>query len=187
MMNTGTLTLVVTLVCAAASLAGGPARAREPKAPAPMDALKGFAGHGSCTGKVMPGDENPGHASTGGYHGEKVLDGHWIVFHYDEDRTAANPKPFHVVQDMSYDETTKRYVAVLFDNTESVYGSGSSAGWEGDTFTLDTVPSSNPGNIAFRDVFTRDKAGVVTRHQGMMRDASGKWVETDEESCKKTS
>ncbi|MGH8040791.1 MAG: DUF1579 family protein [Rudaea sp.] len=148
------------------------------------NALDGFVGSGICSGNVMAMGKNPGHASTGKYHGEKTLDGHWVVIHYDEDQTAANPKPYHVAQYFAYDAREKQFVSVTFDNMGESYSTGTSPGWKADTFTVDENQTTHGKTVTFRDAFTKSGDGMSS-HTGTMRDKHGKWVKTDEETCHK--
>ena len=151
-----------------------------------MDQLNSFIGDGTCTGQVMAMGKDPGHATTGKYHGEKTLDGHWIVIRYDEDQSATNPKPFHVQQYFSYDPANKRFIAVAFDNGSPGYSTGVSSGWKGDTFTVDETQPVAGKTVVFRDTFTRSGSNM-SGHTGTMRDKHGKWVKTDEETCQSAS
>jgi hypothetical protein len=101
------LALALSLGCIATSSNIKQAIAADSKAPSPIDELSKFVGEGTCTGNVMAMGKSPGHATTGKYHGEKTLDGQWIVIHYDEDKTDVNPKPIHVQQFFSYDPEKK--------------------------------------------------------------------------------
>jgi Protein of unknown function (DUF1579) len=177
-----TLAVTLSLVCTAASLLVGQAIADDAKTPSPMDELGKFVGVGTCTGNVLAMGKSSGHATTGKYHGEKTLDGHWIVIHYDEDKTDVNPTPYHVQQYFSYDPEKKMFVAVAFDNMGPGYSPATSAGWKGDTFTLEYTASVDGKTVSMRDVFTHNAA--ENSHTGMMRDKSGEWVKTDKETCK---
>ena len=176
------LAVTRSLVCMTASSLIGQAMADDSKAPSPMDELGKFVGVGTCTGNVLAMGKSPGHATTGKYHGEKTLDGHWIVIHYDEDKTDVNPTPFHVQQYFSYDPEKKMFVAVAFDNMSPGYSAASSAGWKGDTFTLEYTTSVDGKAVSMRDVFTHN--ATENSHTGMMRDKNGEWVKTDKETCK---
>lgn len=177
-----TFAMTLSLVCIAASSSIGPAIGADSKAASPMDELDKFVGEGTCTGSVLPMGKSPGHATTGKYHGEKALDGQWIVVRYDEDKTDVNPKPFHVQQYFSYDPEKKIFVAVEFDNMGPGYTPATSTGWKGDTFTLEYTASVDGKPVSLRDVFTHNAA--ENSHTGMMRDQNGKWVKTDKETCK---
>lgn len=175
--------ILAALVCASVSLAVPHVSAQATGAPSRIDQFSSFLGDGTCTGNIMATGKRPGRATTAHLHGEKILDGNWIVIHYDEDQTAANPKPFHVVQYFGYDPMKKRYVAVNFDNGDPGYTIGTSAGWEGDTITFDETSAMS--GMTSRDSFTRSSPKAVT-HTGTTQGKTKKWVKTDEETCHMT-
>ena len=107
MKRTASLSLIA-LACATTFAITQVEAQGEPEASASAGQLDKFVGSGTCTGNVMAMGKNPGHATTGKYTGEKVLDGNWVVIHYDEDQSAVNPKPFHVIQYFGYDTAKKR-------------------------------------------------------------------------------
>lgn len=178
------LAILAILACASAPIAAGHASVQQKSASSPSGQLDGFVGDGTCTGNMMAMGKSPAHATTGKVHGEKTLDGHWAVIHYDEDRTAANPKPFSVAQYIGYDAAKRQFVTVLFDNSGASYGTGVSSGWKGDTITFDETVSIDGKPGSFRDVFTNSASGMSS-HTGMMHDEHGQWVKTDEETCHK--
>ena len=141
-----------------------------------------FTGSRSCSGKSQDRDMKSFHATTGKYTAEKVLDGHWVVIRYDEDKSAKSKEPFRVVQYFGYDMAKKNYVAIGLYNAAGVYSIGTSAGWKGGSITFDEGDTGK--GPVFRDTFTTSH-GAFTRHTGMMRDQDGQWVETDEETCTK--
>jgi hypothetical protein len=181
-MNRSTLAILVTLACASTPLTITPASAQETKAPAQLDQLGAFIGDGTCTGNFMAMGKRPGHATTARFHGEKALDGNWILVRYDEDKTAANPKPYQIAQNFGYDPVREQFVTAGFDNSGSSYSTGTSAGWKGDTITFDETSAMD--RAIFRDTFTRNGAKGLT-HTGTMRAKNGKWVKTDDETCQK--
>jgi len=183
-MNRTSLAILAVLVCASAPFAIGQASAQPAGASSPSAQLDAFVGDGTCTGHIMAMGKNPGHVTSGKYHGEKTLDGHWAVIHYDEDQTTANPKPFSVVQYIGYDAAKQHFVTVLFVNSGASYGTGVSPGWKGNTITFDETVPMGGKHTSFRDVFTNGDSGMSS-HTGMMQDQHGKWVKTDEETCHK--
>lgn len=175
---------IFALLCASALFTTNQASAQQAVGSSPSGQLDGFVGDGTCTGQMMAVGKRSAHATTGKFHGEKTLDDHWVVIHYEEDRTAANPKPFSVTQYIGYDAAKKHFVTVLFDNSGSGYDTGVSSGWKGKTITFDeTVPAGGP-HATFRDTFTNGDSGMSS-HTGTMLDEHGKWVKTDEETCHK--
>lgn len=175
-------TILASIICTASTLIAGQAVAQD-KPVAASDPLAGFVGSGTCTGNVLAMGKKPGHATTGRYHGEKTMDGHWAVIDYDEDQSAANPKPFHVAQYFSYDVEKKHYVTVSIYNGDAGYSTGTSVGWKGDSITFDESNDGKPAS--FRDIFTSGESGLSS-HTGMERGKDGKWTKTDEENCKRS-
>lgn len=171
--------------CATAALAGGMAAtaiAAPQVTPAAASAmLQKFVGSGTCTGRTMSHDMKSTHATTGRFVSQKIMDGNWVMIRYDEDQSAAAPKPYHVVQYIGYDAPGKRLTAVTIDNSGSGYSTGTSAGWKGNSITFDESIDGKPAS--FRDTFTASGSGM-SGHMGTMRDKGGKWIKTDEESCK---
>lgn len=179
-MRPTSVTLCAAIACASPLLFLGPAGAQNTMSSQP-DQLSGFVGDGICTGHLRV---KPGHPTTGRFHGEKVLGDHWVVVRYDEDATAANSRPYHVVQYLRYDIKAGRFIDVLFDNSGSSYGTGTSSGWQDDAISFDNSVLANGKHYVFRDVFGRHGAMVVS-HTGYQRTQSGKWVKADEEICKR--
>ncbi|MEP6482848.1 MAG: DUF1579 family protein, partial [Rudaea sp.] len=177
------LALITALICLAVTPVVQRANAQPPVTASRIADLSDFIGNGPCTGNVMASDKTPGHASVGHFHGEKILDGNWVIIHYDEDQTAENQKPYHVVQFFGFDSTKQKFVSVVFDNSGTTYGTGTSAGWKDDTLTIED--STGGDSASYRDVFTRNgKKGLS--HTGTMADKQGKWVKTDEQTCRIT-
>jgi len=140
-------------------------------------------GEMTCTGNMIAFGGMPGHATTASARVEKVLGGNWIVIHYEEAQTDANPHPYSVVQYIGYEDAGKRFVSVVADVIEgSGYSTGVSAGWKGDAMTFDET-ASNSRAVTNRDTFTA--SGDVFTHAGTMLGKDGKWVKTDTETCRK--
>ncbi len=183
-MKRTSLAMAALLACAAAPLAVGQAPAKQAGAPSPLAQLDGFVGDGTCTAALSAMGTSPARTSSGKFHGEKTLDGQWVVLHYDEDRSAANPKPFSVVQYIGYSASKKHYVAVQFDNGGGGYVTGVSSGLAGNSMTFDETIPMDGKPMQARDVFTAGESGM-TSHTGMLRDTSGKWLTMDKETCHK--
>jgi hypothetical protein len=176
------MSTILTLAATAALLAIGHASAAEKsQAVAKLGQLPFPVGEMTCTGNLMAMSGHPEHATTGKARVEKILGGNWLVIHYDEAQTDANPHPYSVVQYVGYEDAGKRFVSVVFDiNEGSGYASGVSAGWKGDAMTFDeTMAGSKRATI--RDTFTAN--GDVFTHTGTMLGKNAKWVKTDEETC----
>ena len=176
--------ILATLVCMSASVAFGQASAPQTSASPPSAGLDGFAGDGICIGHQLREGKTPGPAKPARAHGEKALDGHWVVVRYEEEPTAANPKPYKVAQYFGYDPTKKHFVTVALANSDGNYYVGTSLGWEGNTITFDELDPGEGKLTSFRDVFTIGDSGMSS-HVGMMKDKHGNWVKTDEETCHK--
>jgi hypothetical protein len=164
-------------------LAIGHALAQKSDASAQVDRLPFPIGELSCTGNVSETPKRPGYATVAGARVEKALDGNWIAIHYDEERTAANPHPYGVVQYIGYEDAGKRFVSVVVDNNAgSGYATGVSPGWQGNAMTFDETMAGSK-DAKFRDTFTAN--GDVFTHTGTMLGKDKKWVKTDEETCHK--
>lgn len=179
-MKRTTLTILAALVCASAPLAVQQVSAQTTGAPSQFDQLSFFVGDWNCTGKLLAHGRTPAHATTARVHGEKAVGGHWILIRYDENQTAANPKPFHVDQYFGYDSTRKQFVTVAAD--VSGYFSGNSPGWSGNSITFDETTDGK--SSGFRDTFTKNGQNEIS-HSGTEQDKDGKWIKTDEEICRK--
>ena len=175
--------ILAALVCTSVSLALPHVSAQTSSTPSQIDQFSSFLGDGTCTGHVLAMGKRAAHATAARIHGEKTLDGSWIVIRYDEDRTAANPKPYHVAQYFGYDPMKKRFVTVNFDNSGSGYTTGTSTGWEGDTIAFDETSAMTGMN--FRDSFTRSNPKGLT-HTGTLQDKTKTRVKSDEETCHMT-
>lgn len=172
-----------TLACLSTYLAIPDASAQKDDATSRVDQLGVPVGDFSCTGNLMKTAKRPGYPTVAHLHVEKVLDGHWIVFHYDEEQTAENSKPYHVVQYIGYDEGSKRYVSTTIDNTGAGYTGGISTGLVGNVITVDENVPADDGT-AYRDTFTKTADDLT--HTGTLRGKDKKWVKTDEETCHKS-
>jgi len=178
-----TTLFILALACVSAPAVK---QASAQKADAPSrDQLDFPVGDWNCTGNLMAMGKKPGHATTARAHGERVLDGNWIVIHYDEEQTSANPQPYHVVQYFGYDRDKKKLVSVALDNGSSSYSTGESSGWKDNVLTIDETEGGSGKVLVFRDTFTRNDSGELT-HAGSMQDKDKKWVKTDEEICRKS-
>lgn len=176
--------ILIAMICAS-MMSSTQVFSQQSSSMAPADPLtKFFTGSGTCTGKSLDKDMKSSHATTGKYTAERVLDGHWVVIHYNEDQSSEAKKPFQVIQYFGYDVAKKHYVAVGVYNSAGSYSLGTSAAWDGDSITFDEGDAGKPP--AFRDSFTTGNGGF-TGHTGMQRDKNGKWVKTDEEKCAKSS
>ena len=182
-MNRRTLAVLATVTGALIPLAATRAVAQQGAPPAELAQLGVFIGNWACSGQLLATAQYPAHTTTAELHAEKMVDGHWILLRYDEDRTAANPHPYHVAQQLSYDAAGKRFVSIAVDNVSGSRNStGSSPGWRGDAMTFDEAMEVNGKHMDSRDTFTKNDRGEIS-HMGSAQDASGKWVPMDKETC----
>ena len=169
--------MLAMLVCTSAPLAVDDAYAQEPGAPSQLDQFSFLVGDWNCSGQVFAHGTRLAHATSARAHGEKAAGGHWVLFRYDEDETAANPKPFHIDQYFGYDPAVKKFVSVAVDTVG--YFSEASTGWSGNSITFDEVVDAV---VVGHDTFTRDRQDEIS-HSGADKDKAGNWVKTDEETC----
>lgn len=172
-----------TICCAAASLGGGNAIAQQSKAQSPAALLDKFVGSGTCSGAMPAMGKNPASSTSGKFHAEKTLDGHWIIIRYEQDASAANPRPFKVAQYLGYDPADKRYTTVMLGNGDGVYSVGKSPGWKGDTLTFEEMEMARGQAGRTREAFSTHGTGL-SGYTAWFRDKSGKWIKADEETCK---
>lgn len=173
--------LYAAIACASSLLYLGPASAQDAM-PSQLDQLSGFLGDGTCSGHLLAG-KSP-HSTSAKYYGEKTVGDRWIMIRYDEAATSSNSRPYHVAQYFSYDPDARHFIDVVLDNSGGSYGAGTSSGWQGNVITFENTVVTSGGRYIFRDVFTR-RGAKVGSHAGYQRDKSGKWVKTDEETCKR--
>lgn len=183
MKRTMLLTLIAMASAATPFAIDHAAAAQKSEAIAKLAALPFPIGELTCTGNMLGMEGHPGHATSASARIEKVLGGNWIVIHYDESKTDANPHPYGVVQYIGYEDAGKRFVSIVVDVGEgSGYATGVSAGWKGDAMTFDETTSDSK-EVTNRDTFTA--SGDTFTHAGTMLDKNGKWVNTDAETCRK--
>ena len=180
-MTRPTCITLIALACVAL-FADAQAHAQKTESTASADKLAGFFGDGVCTG-VMAAGKNAGSGTSGKFHAEKALDGHWILIRYEQDASAANPKPFKVAQYLGYDPSSKQFTTVMLGNGDGVYSVGKSTGWKGDTITFEEVEMAHGQTGHTREAFTTHGSGL-SGYTAWFRDKSGKWIKADEETCK---
>ena len=156
--------------------------AAPPKPPKEMSQLSVFLGSWTCTGKGLATPMGPEHATEAKLGAAHALDGYWIVFHYDETKTAANPMPYHAAGFMGYDTGEKVFLERCHDNY-GAFCNQTSKGWVGDVLTFEGPGTMDGQKMAFRDIFTKKGADLV--HAGEAQGPDGKWMKTDEETCTK--
>ena len=183
-MNRTSLTILAVLVCTSAPLAIGHAPTQQADGQSPSSQIETFVGDAICAGTIMATGKGPSHTDTGKYHAEKTLDGHWIMVHYRQDQSAANPNPFEVVQYFGYDPTSKRYLTVMVGNGAGVHSEGFSSGWKGNSITFDEVEWARGKSHHSRETFTTGDSGL-SAYTAWSRSKHGTWIKAYEEACRK--
>jgi hypothetical protein len=175
-MKRSTLAILAALVCGSVPT-GEPAYAKNADAAAQSHQFDFMIGDWNCTGRFLA---NPGHVTSARAHGERAAGGRWVELRYDEQKTASNPRPFHVQQYFRYDPASKRFMTMGVDSAEATGFSGISSGWSGDAMPFEESSGGKPSG--FRDTFTRGANAIS--HAGTARDnKKNRWVKTDEEIC----
>ena len=141
-----------------------------------------FNGHWTCSGTTFASPMGPEHKTTGTVHAERAVRGRWNHITYDENKTEANATPYHAGLYMGYDAGAKRFVQHCHDSMGG-HCSSTSAGWNGDKLVFEGANEGDGKSTPSRETFTRKGADEVM-HTGEMQ-MDGKWVKTDEETCKK--
>ena len=154
-----------------------------PAAPPELAQVAFFEGTWNCTGKAFASPMGPEHATVATVHGAKAVGGMWVHLTYDENKTAANPMPFHVGVYMGYDAAKKTFVQSCVD-VFGGYCMQSSSGWNGDTMKFEGTGNAGGKQTGARDTFTKKGASQVT-HLGEMQGDDKQWIKTDEETCNK--
>src|SRR5437868_1138296 len=109
---------------ALSALATCPLLAKEPAAqPAPtaqppseLTQLDYFVGDWTCSGTTFANPMGPEHATTAKVHGARAVGQAWVHITYDENKTAANPQPYHAGVYMGYDAAKKSFVSFCGDS-----------------------------------------------------------------------
>ena len=167
----------------AAPAAAAPVAPAMPALPAELSQYDFFLGTWSCSGKAFASPMGAEHATTATLHVVKAVGGRWVHLTYDEDKSAANPAPFHAGLYWGYDAGKKVFV----QNCVDVFGGycqQTSAGWSGDSFVFEGAGVSDGQAGKFRDSLTRKDASTVM-HAGEAQGADQRWAKTDEETCHK--
>lgn len=179
-MNHTALTMLAALACFLIPIHADAAPELENDVQLQVDRLSFLIGNWDCTGRVFTHGKATAHPTVGHVHAAKVVDGHWILFSYDEDKTTENPRPFHIDQYFGYDPGTKTFVSVALD--VGGYFSETTSEFAGDSISFDQVAD---GKVIGHDIFTRRTQDEIS-HTGKDLDKKGRWVESDEEICHRT-
>src|SRR5271169_1054537 len=155
-----------------------------PPKPAPeMSQLGYFDGTWNCAGKAFASPFGPEHATVAVAHAQMALDGFRLVIHYDETKTASNTMPYHVLQVVGYESARKAFDSVCFDGMGSTC-TQTTQGWKGGVLVFEGTGLMMGQKSGVRDTFTK-LSGTEMTHKGEMQGADGKWMATDEETCKR--
>jgi hypothetical protein len=179
--------LVAAIATAALTSIAAVAKDAAPPAPMAMPAelaqLDFFVGTWQCSGKTFANPMGPAHATTASVHAARTVGGRWLHLTYDENKTAANPTPYHAGVYMGYDGAQKKFVQYCLD-VAGGHCTQSSAGWNGDSLVFEGTSRGDGGESGARDTFTKKGSNEVT-HTGEMQGADQKWMKLDEETCHK--
>jgi hypothetical protein len=179
--------IVLGALAALPALAQPPAKGAPPAAPAAAPApapelqqLAFFAGDWNCKGRAEASPMGAAHATQATVHLRRDIGGFWYVGHYEEKKTAENPKPmvFHFLQ--GYDGTAKAFIMECFD----AFGGHchqTSAGWQDGKLVYTGESTGSGPATPVRDTFTK-KGDASLEHAGEMQ-VEAKWVATDHETC----
>lgn len=154
-----------------------------PKPPKEMAQLSYFHGSWTCSGKAFATPMGPEHATEAKLGIAHVLDGYWVVFHYDEEKTAANAMPYHAAGFIGYDPGEKAFLERCQDSFGG-WCNTTSKGWMGDVLTFEGPGTMDGKKMTVRDIFTK-KGPSEVMHAGEMQGPDGTWTRTDEETCTK--
>ena len=173
----GTIAALAFAATAAAAKDAAPV----PGVPGELSQYDFMAGTWHCTGTAFASPMMAEHATTATVHVNKAVGGHWFHAAYDENKTAANPKPYHAGVFFGYDSAKKTFVERCVDSLGG-YCAQTSSGWKGDTLTFEGTGSGAGGDFGARDTFAKKGPDGLT-HTGEMQGPDKKWVKTDEEAC----
>ena len=160
-----------------------PAAPAAPARPPELAQLDFFQGTWSCTGTTFANPMGPEHATTATVHAGKAVGDRWVHVSYDENKTAANPNPYHVGVYMGYDSGAKKFVEGCVDNFGG-YCTQSGSGWNGDTMVFEGTADGSGPTVEVRDTFVKKGSNELT-HTGELQGENKLWSKTDEESCHK--
>ncbi len=147
-----TLALAATPLLAKQAAKPAPTKpaAAAPAPPAELAQLAYFEGNWKCSGTTFANPMGPEHATTGSVHGAKAVGGMWVHIAYDENKTAANPTPYHAGVYMGYDAAKKSFVSGCYDSFGG-YCSQTSSGWNGDTMTFEGTSNADGKSMGARE------------------------------------
>jgi uncharacterized protein DUF1579 len=168
---------------AAAPAAAAPAAPPAPKPAPELETFKFFLGRWRCDGKAFVSPMSPTeHAVKATAEAKLEVDNFWQSFSYEEKKTKEHAG-LRVKGLWGYDQGSKRYVSTTVGN-HGEWNTASAPGWEGDNLVWTGEISGPLGRIPFHHRFTKksDKEWV---HFLEVRTPDGKWVPSEEITCKK--
>jgi len=176
------LVSAIIAVFAASSIATAKdAAPAAPPMPPELKQLDFFLGTWHCSGKTFANPMGPEHATTANVHVARAVGDRWLLLTYDENKTAANPVPYHVGMYWGYDSAKKTFVQNCHDNFGG-YCMQTGSGWSGDTLTFEGTQQGMDDAGVSKDTFTRKGTSELS-HTGEMQGPDRKWMKIDEETC----
>jgi len=139
-------------------------------------------GNWHCTGKTMASPMGSEHATEGNVSVKMDLGGHWLVSHYRETKTAANPMPMDGDEYWMYDGAEKKWDRIAIDSWGG-WSVGDAKGWEADSITWTAEGMMGGKKAKYHDTFTKKSDHEVV-YKGQMQ-SNGKWVDIWETTCTK--
>lgn len=155
-----------------------------PPKPSPeMAQMKYFLGSWRCKGTLyspMPGHAPRKYSATTRMRLE--LDGHWMVEHYKQRKTKANPRPQKSMFIYGYDPAKKRFQSSYLDNL-GARAHMSTPGWQGDRWQEEGTMVMGGKRMKIRATFT--KKGK--RKFSALAELAGPkgWVKVNEGECRR--
>jgi hypothetical protein len=153
-----------------------------PVPPPEMEQLRPFLAAAICSGQVEDSPFGPGHPTQGQMQAALAAGGFWVQVRYQEKKTRDNPQAVSAEERWSYDPALKKFVALLWDGYGG-YGTGSSPGWEGDSFVWTGEVAMNGQRVPYRQTFTREQGGAIAETWEMQ--LNGAWAKINSSSCKR--
>ena len=161
--------LTLTALASAPLFAKDDAKPAAPAAyapPAELSQLAFFEGNWTCTGTTYANPMGPEHATVAKVKGTKAVGGAWVHVAYDEEKTAANPTPYHAGVFFGYDAAKKTFVQLCADSFGS-YCTQTSSGWKNDEMVFEGNSTMDGNAVPARDHFTRKGANELVHSSEM--------------------
>ena len=168
---------------APAAAAPAPAPMTPPKPAAEMDQLKFFVGKWKCEGKMFASPmTGPEHAVKGSAEDKLEQDGHWQTWTYEEKKSKEH-MGLKAKGMWGWDAGNKRFVRAGADAFGG-WDSATSPGLQGDKIVWTGEISGPMGKMPFHHTFTK-KSDKEWTHALEIKTPDGKWVPSEEVTCKK--